>query len=82
MSKKIKVLEDKLQNEINESDISSEIIKCDHCDNNASTRTVLKRHNILKHKGKVSNKEKKESDIPLTLLKKASMKSLTIPPFK
>ena len=64
------------------SDINGLVDKVYVCDYNASTRTVLKRHNTLKHKGKGSSKENDESDIPLTLHKKALMTNLTIPPFK
>ena len=50
MSRKIEVKEDKLQNELNESDPYSNIFKCDHCYNNASTNPVLKHHTTSKHK--------------------------------
>jgi hypothetical protein len=58
MSQKIKVLEDELQNEKKESDSQVKIFKCDHCNYNASTSTVLKRHTTLKHNGKDSRKER------------------------
>ena len=82
MSHNIEVLEDKLQNETKESDSSLKIFKCDHCNYNASTSTVLKRHTTLKHKGKYSSNEKEESDHPSPPLDKVSMNNLTIPPFK
>ena len=44
MSQKIEVLEVKLQTEKKENDHSSNVFKCDHCDYNASSSTVLKRH--------------------------------------
>ena len=59
ISQKIEVLEDKLQNEIKQSDQSSKISKCDHCDYNASTSTVLKCHTTSKQ-GKYFSKKKKE----------------------
>ena len=92
ISQNIKVLEDKLQNEIKQSDHSSKIFKCDHCDYNASTSTVLKRHTTSKHKGKDFSKEKEGSDQTqnvihppqslLTQTEKVSMNNFTIPPFK
>ena len=49
----------KSKKEINSIDISSEKIKCDLCEHNASSSSVLKRHVTMKH-----NKEVQSVDIP------------------
>ena len=92
MSQKIEVLENKLQNDNKESDSSSKLYKCDHCDYNANTSTVLKRHTISKHKGMELSKENKESDHTDIAVhppqsfenqpEKVNMTNLSIPPFK